>query len=212
MKRLLGLLVLAGILLASSALAQEAADITAGCDFSASETKNLRWLYNGNCRSGYQAAGRKECYVELRSDTPLHHLYLQWWGLPHEWILQTEQDGEWTDKAVYGQNGFVQEYVPLEGETAIRIVSRATQERKAVLKLHEVTVFAEGDLPASVRVWEAAETADLMVVSAHPDDEWIFMGGLIPTYAAERSLDVQVVYLTYGFTGVVLSVDGMARS
>ena len=36
-----------------------------------------------------------------------------------------------------------------------------------------------------------------MVVSAHPDDEFIFLGGMIPTYAAEREMDVQVVYLTY---------------
>lgn len=209
MKRFLPLLVLL-LFLPLSALAQEAPDVTADCRFSATTPKNLRWLYNGDCRSGYQTSGRKDCYVELLSDTPLHHLYIQWWGLPNEWVLQTLQNGEWVDQGVYGQHGFVQEYVALDGETGIRIVSRAQEKRKAALKLHEVTVFGAGEVPASVRRWEAAETVDLMVVSAHPDDEWIFMGGLLPTYAAEKEKDVLVVYLTYGSVGRIQELlDGL---
>ena len=33
-----------------------------------------------------------------------------------------------------------------------------------------------------------------MLVSAHSDDELVMMGGIIPTYAAERGMRVQVVY------------------
>jgi len=197
MKRFFLLLVLLLALPVACSSAQEAQDVTADCRFSATTSRNLRWLYNGDCRSGYQTSGRKDCYVELLSDTPLHHLYIQWWGLPSEWILQTLKNGEWVDQGAYGQNGFVQEYVELNGETGIRIVSRAQEGRKAALRLHEVTAFGEGSVPAQVRRWEKADAADLMVVSAHPDDEFIFLGGLLPTYAAEREKDVLVVYLTY---------------
>ena len=39
------------------------------------------------------------------------------------------------------------------------------------------------------------EKADLLLISAHPDDEILFMGGTIPYYAGERGLAVQVAYL-----------------
>lgn len=179
---------------------EEAADLTAECSFSATSKSNLIRLRDGHCRTGYQASAKKECYVQLHSDVPMHHLYVQWWGLPSgPWILQTLQDGEWTDKAVCGQHGFVQEYIALDGETDIRITARPPEgKNKASLKLHEVTVWGEGKLPDSVHVWQAVEKADMLVLSAHPDDEHIFLGGLLPTYAAERGMDVQVAYLTYG--------------
>lgn len=39
--------------------------------------------------------------------------------------------------------------------------------------------------------------ADLLVLSAHPDDELLFFGGTVPYYAGERRLAVQVAYLTH---------------
>jgi LmbE family N-acetylglucosaminyl deacetylase len=38
--------------------------------------------------------------------------------------------------------------------------------------------------------------ADLVLFSAHGDDEHLFFAGLLPTYAEERGYRVQVVYLT----------------
>ena len=35
-----------------------------------------------------------------------------------------------------------------------------------------------------------------MLISAHPDDELIFFGGTVPTYAVERGLSVLVLYMT----------------
>ena len=37
----------------------------------------------------------------------------------------------------------------------------------------------------------------MLVLAAHPDDELIFFGGTIPTYAAERKMNVVVAYMTY---------------
>jgi LmbE family N-acetylglucosaminyl deacetylase len=42
------------------------------------------------------------------------------------------------------------------------------------------------------------QKADLLVVSAHPDDELLYFGGTIPTYAGERGLKVQVAYMAHG--------------
>lgn len=44
-------------------------------------------------------------------------------------------------------------------------------------------------------LWEPPhERADLLFIVTHADDEHVMMGGIIPTYAVERGLRVQVVY------------------
>lgn len=62
-------------------------------------------------------------------------------------------------------------------------------------ELSEWRVYAADRLPEDVLLWEPApEKCDLMLVVAHSDDELVMMGGIIPTYAAERGYRVQVVY------------------
>ena len=39
-----------------------------------------------------------------------------------------------------------------------------------------------------------------LVVVAHPDDELIFFGGTIPTYAVEKNMNVVVAYMSYSNT------------
>jgi LmbE family N-acetylglucosaminyl deacetylase len=64
------------------------------------------------------------------------------------------------------------------------------------MQISEVTLFSEGALPEGIYDWQPPyEKADLLVVSAHCDDELIFFGGTIPYYAGERKLAVQVVYM-----------------
>jgi LmbE family N-acetylglucosaminyl deacetylase len=45
------------------------------------------------------------------------------------------------------------------------------------------------------------EKADIVVFSAHADDEQLFFGGLIAYYAGEVQAEVQVVYLVQYWTG-----------
>ena len=40
------------------------------------------------------------------------------------------------------------------------------------------------------------ETADIMLISTHADDEQLFFAGLLPYYSQVRDLNVQVVYCT----------------
>lgn len=63
--------------------------------------------------------------------------------------------------------------------------------------LSELYVYGqEQDVPTAAQVWSSPkEKADLLMVVAHPDDEIVMMGGLLPTYAGEEGLQVQVVYM-----------------
>ncbi|MCM1467427.1 MAG: PIG-L family deacetylase [Alistipes sp.] len=54
-----------------------------------------------------------------------------------------------------------------------------------------------GELPEWVQVWqEPYETADMLFIPTHADDELLFFGGAIPTYAGERGYKVQIAYMT----------------
>ena len=62
-------------------------------------------------------------------------------------------------------------------------------------ELTEWHLYEKDRLPDGVLLWEPApEKCDIMLIVAHPDDELVMMGGIVPTYAAERGCRVQVVY------------------
>lgn len=54
-----------------------------------------------------------------------------------------------------------------------------------------------GELPDWVQVWqEPYESADMLFIPTHADDEILFFGGAIPYYAGELGKKVQVAYMT----------------
>ena len=61
----------------------------------------------------------------------------------------------------------------------------------------ETAVFGPGALPAEVPDPGASlDNVDFLLVSTHPDDEWVFLGGVYPTYGGERGYAGTVVYMT----------------
>lgn len=66
-----------------------------------------------------------------------------------------------------------------------------------LLRIAELTVFGPGPVPADTpHPAPALEKADFLLVSTHPDDEWVFLGGVYPLYGGERGLRGTVVYVT----------------
>jgi LmbE family N-acetylglucosaminyl deacetylase len=63
-------------------------------------------------------------------------------------------------------------------------------------KICKVKVYSKGELPEGVLNFDPPfDKCDLMVVSAHQDDEFIYFGGIIPYYIGVRGKKVQVVYM-----------------
>lgn len=185
------------------ALSEEAPDITDQCKIAASAGKfKLNRMYDRDYRTAYMSNKLKTPYVELTAPkgSPIYSLYV---CFAHKtltpWELQAKRGGKW--ETVYESAGtYAHEYVTLpEGESALRVQSKAAKQTQLIV--NEIFAFGPGDKPAFVQVWEPTpEKADLMVIAAHPDDEILFFGGTIPTYAVERGLSVVVVYMTNGTT------------
>ncbi len=65
------------------------------------------------------------------------------------------------------------------------------------LRIAEAAVFGPGAVPDHVpHPAPAPDKVDFLLVSTHPDDEWVFLGGVYPLYGGERGLAGAVVYMT----------------
>lgn len=69
-----------------------------------------------------------------------------------------------------------------------------TVRGEGAYKINRLRVFSEGILPKDAQRWTDLDgPADIMLVATHPDDEILWFGGMLPTYAGERQLKVIVV-------------------
>ena len=82
--------------------------------------------------------------------------------------------------------------------------------------INELYAFSEGTVPAFVQQWKmpGEGSTDLVLFSAHGDDEHLFFAGILPYYAGELGLQVQLVYLTdhhnnMGATRMRETLDGL---
>lgn len=202
MTRLFRLLMLAALcltLLAAPAAAQEAQDITRACTITSPGRKTAK-LVDGTYTNFFNTNETVSPYVEFTvpDGSKAEYLYICFGDMPSAWAIEEDVAGAWQTLAE-GTTDYHHVVVNLGGKTHFRLID--TTGKKAQMKINEVFVFSEGELPAWVQRWEpTAEKADLLLLAAHPGDELLFFGGAIPTYAVERGLNVVVANMTYSNT------------
>lgn len=65
------------------------------------------------------------------------------------------------------------------------------------LRICEAMAFTPGALPEDVpHPAPPLEKVDFLMISTHPDDEWVFLGGVYPIYGGERGYAGTVAYVT----------------
>lgn len=200
MKKWLSALVLALLMLlaCSQALAAEAIDITAECKFKASYNQRNQKLMKDKKFTTYWESGKAKApwlAVTAPAGMPIHGLYICFGNMPETWEIQVGDGNDWLTYQ-QGDSRFLHSYVNIpEGAEKVRIV--ATSDKKITLNINEIYILSEGEVPRWVQRWEpTVEKADILFLSTHPDDELIFFGGAIPTYAAEQQRDVVVAYFS----------------
>lgn len=197
-KILLTAAVLLLCLLALPALAEEAKDLTPDCKITLSpgKYKTLDRIYDRDWHTIYLSNKMKNpsVTVEAPKGTPMHGVYVCFGDKLAPWKVEAKRDGKWV--TVFESEGlYAHEFAPLDGESCIRVMPASIKQ--TTLCIGEIYVYGEGELPSTVQFWQPApEKADLLVLSAHPDDEVLFFGGAIPYYAGEKGMDVVVAYMT----------------
>lgn len=123
-------------------------------------------------------------------------LYVEFDRIPGEWMLTESVSGK---QIQCGQEHFLHEYINVT-ELFGRTQQSLELQFAAGTSVADIYVFSEGELPDWVQRWEApCEEADLLLLSSHSDDEQLFFAGILPLYAGERGLKVQVAYVVQHF-------------
>ena len=116
---------------------------------------------------------------------------IRWASWPLAVAAQVKQGDEWVTVASCDAD-FMAQYLEIPSLREVRLVSRDDNGSTA-LKISEITVMTPGELPEDFQLWQKPpEKVDLLLVATHPDDEVLWFGGLLPTYAGEQNKDVLV--------------------
>ncbi len=197
-KWLIALLTLLALSL-SVAFAAEANDITEDCKFKVCSSGRKYTLMTDKKYTSYWESNKiRTPWIAITAPEgkPIAGLYVCFGNMPESWEIQTSDDGKDWFTAVPGDTRFLHAYVALP-QPAQHVRLAVTSEKKTALRINDLFVLSEGDLPDWVQVWQPTEEkADILFLSTHPDDELIFFGGAIPTYAVEQQRKVVVAYFT----------------
>jgi LmbE family N-acetylglucosaminyl deacetylase len=193
------LLFLLIILCCGLALADPAQDITKQCKFGNSNSKyNSRYVRDRNYGTSWISLKEAEPWIRVTApDGSLcYGVYVCFsTKTPMPWKVQVPQGDGWVTVAK-GAGLYLHEYVALPGVPVFRITTDA--QETARLSVAELYVLGEGSLPGWVQVWEPTPgKVDILLITAHPDDEYVYFGGLLPDYDIERGYSVVVACMTY---------------
>lgn len=124
--------------------------------------------------------------LKIVSDETIHSLYFRFDVEVEEYTLTS---GATSQKC--GTYGFLHEAIKLDTPSnEITITMPGT-------KVCDLFVFSEGEFPDFVQQWKPPhDDCDILLFPTHADDEQLFFGSIIPTYASELGYKVQVSYLT----------------
>lgn len=124
--------------------------------------------------------------INVIPERPAFVLYIVWNEPPNEYSVIADE------KEAVINDGFLHKLVVFS-ERAEKVVINTGGGSICDIFLFD----GKDNLPEYVQDWrEPCEQADMMVFSAHADDELLMFGGTLPYYAKELGLRVQVVYMT----------------
>lgn len=196
MKHFLAVLVLL-LCLTGAALAEPAADITLECALNGywgdTAPGNMRDDSHKTFWKSQAVSGTHALNIEAPEGRLIGGILIRWRSWPVAAAVQVQNnEGIWETVAQCDAD-FVAQYIKIPDLQSFRVISR-DDNGKTQLQISGITIVTSGDLPADFQVWrKPPEKVDLMLLAAHPDDEVLWFGGLLPTYAGGQGKDVLVV-------------------
>lgn len=145
--------------------------------------------------------------LTVSADEPMQGVYLKWASLESSYSVS--YNGK--EQKITKEN-MLHKYIDF-GEA----VTECTITFESVASVCDIFAYGKGKLPDNVQVWEKPCTdADILVFSTHADDEILFLGGVLATYAGQQGLNVQVAYMTNYWNGATVreheKLDGLWES
>lgn len=180
MKKLYLLFIL--FLIPINVYADEASNISNGSVYKLSDIAVTK-LNDNNFKTSVTIKPEQKLVI-TSSNGKIAHVYIMYEISSKTGTLVTDDEEQ-----PLGTDGFLHEYVKLN--VPIESITLSYSEE---VKISEISVYTEGDLPKDVQVWKKENKTDLMIFSTHADDEQLFFAGVMPTYI-NKGKKVHVVYL-----------------
>lgn len=156
--------------------------------------RNNQSISDGN-RATYSSCTEKGIVTVAREDG-IAGIYVEFDRIPTEWTLTNLAAGVSVKCGTYS---FLHEYADVKSLLG-ECPKSLTLTFEAGTVIADIYVLGEGELPIMVQTWAPpCEQADLLLLTSHSDDEQLFFSGVLPYYAGERKLDVQVAYVVQHF-------------
>ena len=162
--------------------ADEARNISNGANYKLNDTAVSK-LKDNNVKTNISLKQDDKLTISSNEDK-ISHIYIVYEITSKTGTLIT--DGE---EQEIGADGFLHEYVKLTIPS-----NTITLTYNEDVKISEISIYSEGDIPSDVQIWKKEDKTDLMIFSTHADDEQLFFAGVMPTYI-NKGKKVHVVYL-----------------
>ena len=172
-----------------------AADITGLARIHVNRNGNDRdWLTDDRYKTAWNGGPNGWLEFELPEGQDCFGLYVKWGGELSAYQLEVQDsEGTWQPTGRARKALYYNEYIPIDGLRHFRICNSGSMD----FCVTEIQLLGAGCVPDWVERWKPFEgEADLLVLSAHPDDEVLWFGGTIPYYRGERGKKVLVVNVT----------------
>ena len=122
--------------------------------------------------------------ITIQSEKPFSYIYIEFNNEPSPYSISYGEEASQNINKHYLHN-----YIELKSPITSCDIHLTNTERIA-----NIYIFDNND--NSIQKWtEPEEDVDILVFATHADDEILFLGGVLATYAGEKNLNVQVVYL-----------------
>ncbi len=197
-RRIMACALLCGVLIAPACAeaaleAPAARDITRSCDFQVTEGDRGNML-DDSIKSTWSYSGSDASVGITLPDQDAGGLLIYWDMEPTGYEI-IEYDAAQNELRRRDQSSafpcIISYYELLPDTRAIWLHMTAAGQEIA-----EIRLCSAGALPDAAQLWQPpVEKADLMVVSAHQDDELLWFGGTIPYYAVAEQRPTVVVYM-----------------
>lgn len=178
------------LLLTGAALGETAEDLAAQCEIrSGDQSGSIAHLTDGSLETSWKG---RELTVRTPAGKKCRGVMLSFASDPVEMTVLDEAG----NRIAFWQDPYYVAWIPFERPTECFTLKGPEGKKWSLFRL---AVLTEGELPEWVQQWKDLEgNADLMLVVTHPDDDLLWFGGLLPYYAGERGLKVQMVYMVGG--------------
>lgn len=195
--------ILSVLFLAIPAYATTAVDITKNCTITVnSNAGKAKLIYDGSPSTIWTGTKSRNQKIDISVNikTGMGGFYFKWNTVPPKYDLYGI-DGRGKKKlAASGQSkGYLTEFVAVPRDmAAYRHFLFVSTDSSSVFSISELYVYSSGALPYYVPQWQPYPArADILLFAAHPDDEQLYLGPVMPTYY-QQGYSTETVFMTYG--------------